>query len=385
MVWNCNNIQQQHSTTATSDNTNKNDKNNNINMTTNNAATATNRSPKRVRINDQPEIVGTSDSPGILKTKPIDAVKNHLLISARSHTSSMQTLLMDRGLEFTLIQTKIEQKNEIKRKFADATFIPRSTRFDFTLTSTASVQETTEFKTLTDKCATAIQTAQTELISAMKSVIDLELTSLKNERMTLFCKTLKQVSELVLVMNEHDAKHHIKIARLALTTHHATILKHFTETSRETSLKAFNEYALTTESDETPDAEPNNIERVLFDSMLPTIQSIMKLVFAESWDKLTEAKQKSDLDTKLAATIRKFDILKATDDTAMEIDSEPAVEPKTLKNIVESEVATTNKLLEKRLQKLEQTIRRSSNQPKNSTRGANNSNTNSAARSKKKT
>ena len=347
-------------------------------MTINNKATATNRSPKRVRFNDQNEVITVNDSTGE-RMKPIDAVKNHISIMARSHPSSMQQLLTDRALQFTLIQSKIKQKNEVKAKFSENDFIPRSARFDFKLTSIESVTETTEFTTLTSTCATAIQTCQSQLKQAMLKVIELELTSFDNERMTLFCNTLKQISEIVMVMHKSDTTTHNKLALYALTTHHSTLLEHFKNSTLEIVKKKYKSNAAI--ADDFADV-PNSAEKALFDKMLPTIQTAVQLCFVDSWNKLTEAREQQDLDSKVSATIQKYNIVSVTEATAMEIDNEPAVKPKILKNIIGTEIATTNRTIEKRLLKLEQALRRNNPMAKNLTKGDNTKP--SAALSKKK-
>ena len=124
--------------------------------------------------------------------------------------------------------------------------------------------------------------------------------------------------------------------------------------------------------DENGNAVDDNITAATtaaFDTMLPELTRIMEMIFVGSWESMLQTKGKSDLDNKIAATIQKFKTLKATEQTAMEIDNEPAADPKTLRNIVESEIASSSKTLEKRLQRLEQSIHRNGS-AKNKRRGA---------------
>ena len=137
-------------------------------MTTINTATANNRSPKRVRLDDQPAIVAI-DNTG--KAKPTDAVKTYLRINAGSLPTSMQTLITECALEFVTLQSKKKQKDDMVSKFDDDAFTPSSTRFNFQLTSSESVMETQEFKTLATECTTHLKACQAQLKACMKKCI----------------------------------------------------------------------------------------------------------------------------------------------------------------------------------------------------------------------
>ena len=178
-------------------------------MTTTNTATATTRSPKRVRLDDQPIIVD-DDTTSDKTVKPTDAVRRYLQINARSLPNAMQQLITDHTFEFTLIQSKIKQKTEMISKFDDDQYIPSSARFNFTLTSSESVMETQDFKTLASACNTHLKTCQKQLKDCMTKCLKLEKKELETKWSDLFCNTLKQMSEITMVMsdsmlvNNHD-------------------------------------------------------------------------------------------------------------------------------------------------------------------------------------
>ena len=102
-------------------------------------------------------------------------------------------------------------------KFENEQYIPSSARFNFELTSSESVMETQEFKTLASTCSTHLKECQKQLKNCMKKCINLEKKELENKRTNLFCDTLKQVSELTMILSESTmVNNHDRFALYAL-------------------------------------------------------------------------------------------------------------------------------------------------------------------------
>ena len=330
------------------------------NNSTSNSATAENRN-KRTRIADQPDDVSTDSTNTGTSNKPANAVKEYLTHRCRSLPNSLQKLITNRSFEFISINNKIKTKTTVAEKFKDETYVPRSARFEFKLTSTESVMETDQFKTLAENCTKKLQACQKYLKSAMKAAIELELSDLQTERKKLFCKTLRQVSELVLIMNESDNTYHSKLANYAIEKHHENWLKYMTGISCD-DLKATykDEYG----QDETP---LTSLIQGICDESLPRLNTMISTIVVGSADCYYTASKQNDLDSKIAATISKLETTAATDTAAMDIEVEPSVTPANLANLVNSTVANANKTLVKRIQNLEQNKQRG----KNVMRGAN--------------
>ena len=192
--------------------------------------------------------------------------------------------------------------------------------------------------------------------------------------MNLFCNTLKQVSELTMILSESTLiNDHDKLALYALTKNNETWLKYVNMTLNDAKTAYENNALIVKPIDENGTVVQETLTAattLAFDAIVPELHKIMEMTFVGSWESLLHYKGKSEIDNKIAAAIQKWKTQKAMEQTAMEIDTEPAADPKTLKNIVKSEVATSNKTLERRLHRLEQNLHRNGT-PKNSQWGAN--------------
>jgi hypothetical protein len=101
------------------------------------------------------------------------------------------------------IHAKIRQKEKSLLALDNPLFTPRSARIGFTLTGSAQIRESPRFKELAAAAETTVTHLQQQLATNIKSVIELELQMLKDEKAKAILLAIVEFAKLELIS---DAK-----------------------------------------------------------------------------------------------------------------------------------------------------------------------------------
>ena len=126
---------------------------------------------------------------------------------------------------------------------------------------------------------------------------------------------------------------------------------------------------------------------VAFNQYVVDVEKDLKTIFVDSWKAYKERQNNAEIERALAKKVRELTTTKATEETAMVIDAEPAVEPKKMKEIVAKEVKKSIKNLRKDINSLKQSNQRNNNgtPAKNTTGGAKDNGASTPTKKKSKT
>ena len=268
---------------------------------------------------------------------------------------------------------KERQQQNTATKLADDDFLPRSARFGFELKGSESVMETESFQKLASTTAEKIKKLQDELKKAMQSTIQLEIAATQKEINNTFLQAVNELGSIFYLMSHPNSKtsdvpNHA-LARFLLDKQRGSLFKHLTITN-ESKFARYTEYAKDEISFKSGDT-PQNLATP-FAKVSTELQPLLEDIFVNSWDThMTELNTRTAM-SKIEVQLREFAVGNKTEATAMELDTEGAADPATVKNLIQNEVATQVKKIRTDIDKLGQRITRSNNQQpsKNNSRGA---------------
>jgi hypothetical protein len=347
-------------TTINNNDDNDNNINNNIMTTTD---TATFEQPaKRVRINCG---TGNDSAP----TGPSAAARIYVSASTRSLPSDIQLFVQERNSKVNMLFSRQRQRKLTIARFDNEDYIPKPARISFELTATSSAKETEPFRALKTESDLLIRTAQLALKTAIRSVLDLEERVLKDELLKLFFDTVCQLSLLLFIFEYPFVKDPPTnaLARFVLEKQRGSLYK-FLPTTNASVFANFATYA----SDETAYAagDTPDANATTFSKIIPKTQETLEAIFVRSWEEQNKVYDDRAKQDAVLKQLQHFRIGAATEDTAMQLDTEPTADATTIKDLVSSAVAAQTKKMEKELTTLRQQIKRhtapSTNaQPKN--------------------
>ena len=327
---------------------------------------------KRLRFsNDETTTESTLQRP-----TPSVAARTYVSDSVRSLPDSVQKYIISISTTFHKLKNKERQQQKNLARFDDDDFIPRSARIGFELKGSETVMETEQFKTLATKTADEIKKLQTTLRKSMSSTIKLEIAHTQELILNTFFKGVKELGSLFYLLSHPnttaDQVPTHSIARYLLEKQRGQLFKHVNVTD-ETKFQKYLTYAQDAVVHE-PGTTPANCITP-FTNVSERIQPVLEDVFVKSWDKLVDEINERTALTKITQQIRDFEVSKATQDTAMQIDTEQALNHTTISNLIQQEVSKNVKKLHTEINQLGQKIQRNgppNKKSKNKPRGATN-------------
>ena len=325
---------------------------------------------KRLRFsNDEPTTESTTQRP-----TPSVAARNYVSESVRSLPDSVQKYIISISTAFHKLKNKERQQQKNQARFDDDDFIPRSARIGFELKGSEAVMETEQFKTLATTTSDEIKKLQKILRANMLSTIKLEIAHTQELILNTFFKGVKELGSLFYLLShpnttaEQVPTH--AIARYLLEKQRGSLFKHVNVTD-DTKFQKYLTYAQD-EVVHTPGTTPANCITP-FTKVSDKIQPILEEIFVNSWETLVNEIDERTALSKINQQIREFEVSQATQDTAMQIDTEQALNHTTISNLIQEEVSKNVKKLHTELNQLGQRIQRNGTQPtktKNKPRGA---------------
>jgi hypothetical protein len=316
---------------------------------------------KRVRITDPAELSSITRS---------SVTQDFALRSFASLPTPIKSLATHYTAKLTSLQNKARQRSITLEKMAEEAFVPTSARIKFELGATQKVRETSTFTTLAETTKTLVETFQKALKTNMVTVAKLEMTQIHSDIDTTLLESVRDLATISVMNHFPEGEHYPRTARNLAW---ATIEDHFDELKTYSTLEQESVFTKYKELSADPDApyETGHLTaggRLHIACLIPELFSTLKKINVDSWkeqlDAILKKKKLLELDGYVKTTLTE----KVTADTAMLLDEEPTIEPAIIKSLIAKGVTDATKDLKKTVERLQQTIERSSTQ-KNS-RGA---------------
>ncbi|KAL7572861.1 hypothetical protein ACA910_004516 [Epithemia clementina (nom. ined.)] len=336
---------------------------------------------KRVRIADEAVTVLGNKQPS--NNTPSDAARRLVKKGVASHTESIQTYITSVSRDYNALKSKQRQQETSIAKLQEPSFIPRSARVQFALTAPDRVKEHDEFKKHKTNVEKALATFQAECKKAILGTALLQNEQTKDDARKLMIKTIINLCHLLLLKHNPTNKnpeYHLLAYYLVDTGLDQTIHDH-TWTTQQRVLTAIKSEEIVSDQMELDDAAApatqegaiehlwavSDNKRVLFDTITPSVNELLLLTFVSSWNAQIAAYQKKEVETALAVATKRIMATEATDQAAQEVDKEPPIGPKKIKELIDNAVKQKTKNMQSELNKLSEKLQRSA---KNETRGA---------------
>jgi hypothetical protein len=316
---------------------------------------------KRVRISDPAELSTITRS---------SVTQDFALRSFASLPTPIKSLATHYTATLTSLQNKARQRSITIEKMAEDTFIPTSARIKFELGATQKVKETATFTTLAENTKTLVETFQQALKANMVTVANLELKSIQSDINTTFLEAVRDISTIIVMNHFPEAENYQRTAR---NLARATLDDHFYELAVYTTINDDSLFLLYKEitADHEPVYETGDLlpgARLHIACLTAELFGTLKKIAVGSWkeqlDAILKKKKILELDGYVKSTLTE----KATADTAMRLDEEPTIEPAIIKSLIAKGVTDATRDLKKTIDRLQQSIDRSSNSK--NTRGA---------------
>ena len=318
-------------------------------MTTTDSATLE-QPAKRVRLNR-----GTGNDSG--PTGPSAAARIYVAASTRSLPSDIQSYVQERNSKVNKLFSRQRQRKLTTARFDNVDYTPKPARISFELTATSSAKETDTFRALKTASDLLIRNTQLALKTAIRSVLDLEERVLKDELLKLFFDTVCQLSLLLFIFEYPSVSDPPTnaLARFVLEKQRGSLYK-FLPTTHVTVFAEFATYA----RDETTYAagDTSDADATTFSKIIPKTQETLETIFVRSWEEQTKVYEERAKQDAVLKQLQHFRIGAVTEDTAMQLDTEPTADTTTIKDLVSSAVAAQTKKMEKELNILRQQVKR---------------------------
>jgi hypothetical protein len=296
------------------------------------------RSNKRVRIDPEPEIIRVENPKQAPTVAAAECVKN----AVASHHDRIQSIATAISKTYNSLKSQLKSLAQTQARFTDDTFFPRSARIDFKLTSTKTVMENDEFKTISATVDAATLIYKNACKTAIVSVAKLAEEETKEKIRATLDTAIEQLSTMLLIeaLPTHDSRPDKKCIWYVSDNLDATTSEAAFATKVTVKQKALR---IALELPEDADTEGKFIQvsandLATFKTINLKVKAILKAIFVDSWEcQLTIYKQ-TDLDAALTKQAKEFQTVKATEATAMEIESQPTVEPKLMRELIRESV-----------------------------------------------
>jgi hypothetical protein len=315
------------------------------------------RTAKRTRFSDDDTVEITQVIPPTIA--PTQAASDCVKLAVASHHKSIQSIAIAISKTANTVQSQLRQQAATKARFDDDTFFPRSTRFEFNLTSTKAVMETEEFKTASAAMTETLLAFKKSCKANIATVADLVKKENQKQLKELLTRAITQIATLLLI--EHTPSQTNRPVN-DFIWHASDNLDESVATKCFTTKKEVSEPALRRAlglADDTPITDQFVIisaeRKTLFSVITAKLNPIIRAMFVNSWNAQLAIFDKNDLQAEILKQAKEFTTNDATTATAMEIDSEPTMEPQRIRELiaanVKAEVAKINQQQQRSKQK----------------------------------
>jgi hypothetical protein len=334
-------------------------------------ATDTNRPAKRTRFADTATTAAattTTEDP----TLPKMLAEAHINTTAASLHPQIAPIVTKLGKTHLLLLCKREQKQKaVQRLIDDEQLIPRSARFQFSLSAPKRTEASLEYTSLQEKAKAIVTQCGLDLKKLIIQAAKLEIKTMDTEIKIDLVRAIRLITQAFLIVNNDSSNYDNKVHQLA-SLHVALLSKNakmdineFCDIYKNThSLESFPVRVAreTIEIDHSDSMFTNQIARNTTattedtPSDLDTIKQTIESVFITAWDKYTEQQQKNKIALELKKLSASFFTEHATEQSVIEVDQEPAADKVELKALIRQEAKAETKSLEQKINELTKQI-----------------------------
>jgi hypothetical protein len=291
---------------------------------------------------------------------PMAAARQSLISHCESLQPEIATILSKLGLERLQILHKLSHKSTQAKKIEeDTTFIPRSARVNFALSASNSVNKDEEYIRLVDETNNLTTAFQLALKTQILSVAKLEASTLQKQLCSDFATSIRLAVEACLLCEDKVTINVDTTVNTLLTEYSNQLLAHL-----DMNLGAFQDlYKRTHTLTVLPAAVPlviptdRHSHRVTLPSQA-TLLAFAKLhrtldtVFLAPWAIYIDVQARNAVSLQIKQLGENHFAPKITEETAMLVDAEGAVEPQLLKDFIQKQIDSHNKSLKAELKDL---------------------------------
>ena len=346
-------------------------------MSTNSNASTSN-SPKRTRFDDDSLSLDEEKKTGEATKKKSTAkaiAARFVAASVGTLDDSIISLVVACSKEFNDLKSRAEEEQRKLAKFADVEWFPHSIRTKVALTTKALYKEDNDFVELAGEG----EQLNKDYMNAMKEIIRkkivFELKRLRNEIRSCFFTAVKNLGILVFTDKYEDAPevpaHEVAKYFLEKRPTEGDLCKYlpFDGTDIFKEYQAWSKETVLYKPGDTAADLANNIG-----DLVTTSNSLYFLIFVKGWEQVLAVNSKKKKSNALAKRLREIQLSEQTPDVEMELPKEGTMDAETMSEYIKKTIEKENKAVNKKLDKLQQTIQRSNNtqsQTSKNKRGAN--------------
>jgi hypothetical protein len=327
---------------------------------------------KRARVDDAGTSTATTttittEDPHLPKT----LAEAHINITAASLHPQIAPIVTKLGKTHLLLLCKREQKQKaVQRLIDDEQLIPRSARFQFTLSAPKRTEASLEYTTLQEKAKAIVTQCGLDLKKVIIQAAKLEIITLDNDIKIDLVRSIRLITQAFLIVNNDSTNCDNKAHQLA-SLHIASLSKNakmdineFCDVYKNThSLESFPVRIPreTIEIDHSDSMFATQIARTTTETDqtnhdLDIIKQTIESVFITAWAKYTEQQKKNKIALELKKLSASFFTEQATEQSVIEVDQEPAADKIELKALIRQEAKAETKSLEQKINELTKQI-----------------------------
>ena len=309
--------------------------------------------PKRARIQNPP----VEPPP----TAPSSAAQAAVSYAVASYPKPFKAIALSISKAFNALKSRARQQALTRVRLAVADFIPHSARIKFQVKASESAMENDRFTALRTDMEAKTAAYQKACKEAIMEVGLMEYEAIEREMVKLFCTSAAWLAKLCLLEANptNSDPRHFAFALFCIEKDDDNVLSKHLPCTRAQLFACFNEH-----NDNGADQHiPGNTSAALVESftapLLSRLHSLLHAIFVKSWEAQTAIYLQQERENALAKQVKEYMGGQATVATATIIDAEITVDPKTLRNLIQTQIDSKTKSLRTELQQLRQTVKRS--------------------------
>jgi hypothetical protein len=329
--------------------------------------------PKRARIDESSNKIAVIEDNTAPKKTPSEAALSMVKAAVALRPDATQEVVQDVLKEHIKLKTKLREMKNSRERMNNEAFMPRSARFSFELTSSPSIMETEEFRTLAAAMKADMEAFSKKCKERISQVQELVQKGTQEDLRKHFYLGLKRIA--IMLMHEHKTytdDNPCPYARFVYWMTNAPDRISFgtyqaNETTQQLCSQEFKQ-AIVGSEDQAPFTLTTE-ETLFYPTLRDEMVKIVKAVFFSAWEHMETTRTETDAHIRLKKTAIEMINKEKTEAAAMEVEAEPSADPKVIRDLIQEGIKKETAALRKEVNKLSQTVQRS-NPSKNSNRGA---------------
>lgn len=315
---------------------------------------------KRTRID------ASAVSPSDTASTPMAVARNSINTYVESLQPEVATILKRLGIGYLVSLHKLNIKIQQVNKFEDdEELIPISARVNFTLKCSKLVEQDEEYLSLASETNDIVKTFQNDLRGKIIATAKLEVSKLKHIGIDIFCNSLRQAVQTLLVCESRIPSNRLdKIINTLFYLYEEKFQDALDLDIDQLQMAFKRNHTLSNLPPpfitELPTTTTQDLSRTLPPTVVLTFLSKLwrdiESIFILPWKRYLDMTTRIARALELKGLAEEFFTTKSTDDTEMAVESEPPVEPQILKDLIRTTVAAETKKLTNEVNRLKSAL-----------------------------